>query len=93
MFSLFTSLINWLFRASVVKFVIFTAFALVLVPLFEIVMGFVDDIGLGDINGLLSSLPSGLIFYLSLFRLDVGLTLCVAAMLTKFFIRRLPIVG
>lgn len=84
---------NWVFRLSIIKFVVFGALALVLAPLMELLMGLVGSTGLNGIPSLISALPADLRFYLGVFRLDVGLPLIVAAVLVKFFIRRLPIVG
>lgn len=93
MLSLFSSLISWIFRGSVVKWVIFTGLALLLAPLMELLLSLIDSSGLDGIPSLVNALPEGIRFYLVLFRLDIGLPMLVAAYLTKFFIRRLPIVG
>lgn len=93
MISLFSSLISWVFRLSVIKFVVFGALALLLAPLMELLLGLVDSTGLSGIPSLVAALPADLRFYLGVFRFDVGLPLIVAAVLVKFFIRRLPVVG
>lgn len=93
MLSLFNSLIGWVFRLSVIKFVVFGALALLLAPLMELLLGLVDTTGLDGIPSLVSALPADLRFYLELFKFDVGLPIIIAAVLTKFFIRRLPVVG
>lgn len=89
----FSWLVNWVFRLSIVKFVVFGALALVLAPLMELIMSLIDATGLADIQGLFDVLPEGILFYLVVFKLDIGLPMLMAAMLVKFFIRRLPIVG
>lgn len=91
--NLFSSLIGWIFRLSTIKFVVFGAFSLLLAPLMSLLMSLVDSSGLNGIASLVGALPPSLLFYLQLFRFDVGLPMIVAAMLTKFFIRRLPVVG
>lgn len=93
MISLFTSLINWVFRLSIIKFIVFGALALVLAPLMELLLSLVDSTGLDGIPSLVSALPADLRFYLGVFRFDIGLPMIVAAVLVKFFIRRLPVVG
>lgn len=91
--NLFSSLIGWIFRASTVKFIVFTALTLVLGPLMALLMQLVDSSGLANINGLVQAIPEGIRFYMAIFKFDVGLPMLVAAYLTRFFIRRLPIVG
>ena len=93
MLSLFTSLISWVFRLSTIKFVVFGALALVLAPLMTLLLSLVGTSGINEIPSLVSALPADLRFYLGLFRFDVGLPMIVAAVLVRFFIRRLPIVG
>lgn len=93
MLSLFNSLLSWIFRASVIKFVIFTGLLLLLAPLNALIMGLVQSTGLADIPALFTALPNDIKFYLVLTQAPMGVPLLVAAYLTRFFIRRLPIVG
>lgn len=93
MLSLFNSLLSWIFRISTIKFVVFGALGLLLAPLMELLMSLVDTSGLSSISGMVSGLPNDIKFYLLLFRLDYGAPILIAAALTKFFIRRLPVVG
>lgn len=85
--------LGWVFRASVLKFVAFGALALLLAPLMELLLGLIDETGLDGIPSLVNALPEGIRFYLVLFQFPIGLPMLVAAALTRFFIRRLPIVG
>lgn len=87
------SLVSWVFRAVVIKFVVLTALSVVITAIMSYVLGKLD---LGAVTGLQSTLggiPSGVLYFLGLFRFDVGLPLLFGAMLTKFLIRRLPIIG
>ena len=93
MLSLFGSLISWIFRLSTIKFVVFGALSLVLLPLMELLFNLIDSTALSSIGSMIAGLGNDVRFYLALFRLDVGLPLLVAAALTRFFIRRLPVVG
>lgn len=93
MISLFGSLLSWVFRLSIIKFVVFGALALLLAPLMQLLLGLVDTSGINEIPSLVSALPADLRFYLGVFKFDVGLPIIVAAVLVKFFIRRLPVVG
>lgn len=93
MYNLFSSLLTWIFRLSTIKFVIFGALSLLLTPLMSLIMGLIDSSGLNNISALVSAIPEGIRFYMAIFKFDVGLPMLVAAYLTRFFIRRLPVVG
>jgi hypothetical protein len=97
MWSFFTSAINvalgFIFKLGTIKFVVFGALSLLLAPLMSLLMGLIDSTGLNGIPSLVGQLPSDILFYMGVFRLDVGLPMLIAAMLTRFFIRRLPVVG
>ena len=52
--------------------------------------------GMSPVTGLqsaLSGIPEGILYFLGVFKLDVGIPLILGAMLTKFLIRRIPIIG
>lgn len=85
--------LNFVFRLSIIKFVVFGALSLVLAPLMELLLSLVDTTGIDGIPSLVSALPADLRFYLGVFRFDFGLPIIVGAVLVKFFIRRLPVVG
>lgn len=97
MWSFFSSVINaalgFVFRLGTIKFVLFSALALVLTPLMSLLMSLIEGAGLNALSGLFSALPTDILFWLSVFRLDIGVPMLVAAYLTRFFIRRLPVVG
>lgn len=97
MWGFFTSLLNtalgWIFRAVTIKFVLFTALVMILAPLTDLLLGLIDETALGELQDLVGSLPNDVLFYMLVFRLDVGIPLLVGAMIVKFFIRRLPFVG
>ena len=91
--SVVSSALNFIFRLSIVKFVVFGALSLVLTPLMAIIMGLVEATGIGDLQALFDLLPEGVLYFLVVFRFDIGLPMIIGAMLTRFFIRRLPVVG
>lgn len=91
---IFWQLLGWIYRAVIVKFVIFTAvFALVIffVPL---AAGFLSNfISTTAFTSAFSSLPAGIWYFCDLFRLDYGVPLLIAAFVSRFLIRRLPVIG
>lgn len=97
LYSFFASVVakalNFIFRLSVIKFVVFGALSLVLAPLMALLMGLVEATGVGELQALFDMLPEGLMYFLVVFRFDFGLPVLIGAMFVKFFIRRLPVVG
>lgn len=84
---------NWLVRGVVVKFVVFSALAYIVGYIIEFMLTKVDFAGIAGIGTLVSALPSGLLYYVGVFKLDVGIPMIIAAYVIRFGIRRLPIVG
>ena len=87
-------IISWLLREVVVKFVVFAAvFALVAFMVPYAVNYLSGFIGTSGLTGAFASLPAGVWYFLDLFRLDFGLPLALSAMVSRFLIRRLPVIG
>lgn len=98
MWALFKSIMNYLYgllvRVATVKFFIFTAVYWLLTKLYDIAKAALGDTSwFTNLPNLITGLPSDWLFYLKLFRLDVGLPMIIAAYVVKFTIRRLPIIG
>lgn len=91
--SAFNVALGWLVRGVVIKFVILSAIAYVISWIADAVLSQLDISPLTGMQTLIDSLPAGLLWAMGLFRFDVGLPLVMGAMLTKFIIRRLPIIG
>ncbi len=84
----------WLLRAVVVKAVVFTAIfaaVLILVPVvISYLGGFVSS---GGLNSAFGNLSGGVWFFLDSFNIAYGLPLVISAWVSRFLIRRLPVVG
>jgi len=92
--SILSPLISWIFRGVVIKFVILTAVFAVMSIVVPIAASFVAPyIGVASLNNAFSSLGSDVWFYLDFFALGYGLPLLISAAVTRFLIRRLPIIG
>jgi putative phage-related membrane protein len=46
-----------------------------------------------NLNALFSGLPDSIWYFLSILQIPTGITLVISAMLARFIIRRLPIIG
>ena len=86
-------LMNWLFRAQVMKWVIFTMLYAVLVVLIDALSAQLDASAVGELGTIFGTLPDAVLFFMGVLRLDVGIPMLVAAMILRFAIRRLPVIG
>ena len=86
-------LLGWLVRGVVVKFVILGAIYYVVTWIAEEVLTQLDISPLTGLQTVVDAIPTEIIWFMGLFRFDVGLPLMLGAMLTAFVIRRLPIIG
>ncbi|GGY21284.1 DUF2523 family protein [Pseudoduganella dura] len=85
------SIVGWLFRSVLVKFILFfglfyvsTEFMAYLVPKLP---------GGSTLTAAFAGLPAGLWFFLDLFQVGLGVKMCLAAYVTRFSIRRIPVIG
>jgi len=97
MFGIFLSAcwtgVSFLIRSVLVKFVVFFA-------LYFIVTGFIQVLvssGLlpsaSSLSAGLSSMPTGVWYFLDLFSFSTGFQIIISAMVAKFIIRRIPFIG
>ncbi len=97
MFGILQSALNYLLqfilKGSIIKFVLFTALYYIVSELGSLAMNKIDKSGLSSIGSLVSGLPSDVLFFMGVFRLEVGLPMIIAAFVVRFAIRRLPIIG
>ena len=88
------TVVVWVLRQVVVKFVVIGAVYALLVILVPMVVGYVAPfIGTGSLNSLFAAVPDSVYFFFYFFRLDVGLPLTISALIAGFLIRRLPLIG
>lgn len=88
----------WSFAGFLLRTVVFKLVAFSI--LYAVVLGFVAYLqGSGllptaaSMSGAFGGLSSGLWYFLDLFAISVGLPIIVGAWLTRFIIRRIPIIG
>ncbi|AXB79780.1 DUF2523 family protein [Novosphingobium sp. P6W] len=97
MFAIIKSAINYLLgfvlQGTIIKFILFTGLYLIVSELGSLVMSKIDKSGLNSISSLFSGLPSDVLFFMGVFRVEVGLPMIIAAFVVRFAIRRLPIIG
>lgn len=87
-------LLTWVLREVVVKFLVFTALFVLLAFLVPKAIAFVSPwIGTGSLSSAFSGLGGGVWFFLDFFQLAYGVPLMISAWVTRFVIRRLPLIG
>ena len=91
--SAFRFALGWLVRGVVVKFVVLAAIYYVIAWIAESVLNQLDISPLTGLQTVIDGIPTGVLWFMGLFRLDIGLPLVLGAYLTAFVIRRLPIIG
>lgn len=89
--SAFNTVLAFVLRQVVVKFV-------VLFALFFVIQAFVSTLGSflpdpSSLTGALGSLTAGMWWFLDLFAFSQGAALVVTAMVYRFLIRRIPLIG
>lgn len=88
------SVVTWIFNNLIVKFLvmgaIFYAVAELTPRVLELISPFIGTAGLSSAFG---GLPAGVWFFLDFFALDVGLPLILSAYMSRFLIRRIPVIG
>jgi hypothetical protein len=87
-------IVVWILREVVVKFVVFAAvFGLVafLVPYAVTYLG--PFIGVGSLNSAFGAVSSAVWFFLDFFQLGYGVPVVISALVSRFLIRRLPVIG
>jgi hypothetical protein len=94
MLDIFAPVISWIFRGTVIKFVVMTAIFGVMAFLVPIVISYVVPfIAPASFTSAFSSLGSGVWYWLDFFNLEYGVPLLISAYITRFLIRRLPVIG
>lgn len=89
--SAFYSVLGWLLRSVLVKFVLYfglwfitTEFVQILVPLLP---------GASSLASSFAQQASGTWYFLDIFKIPFGISACLSAYVLRFSIRRLPVIG
>lgn len=85
---------SYFLRAVVIKFVMFTAIAALVLAVVPYIAEKINSFAISNLgNDFVSLLPSGAIWFFALFRFDIGLPMIFSAMFVRFAIRRIPGIG
>ena len=93
--SFLASSLSWIFSKSVIQFVLFGFLYFIFQNVLPYFFSGVSSLlpSTSPLNSSLSGISPQLWFFFDYFRLDVGLPAIISAYSTRFFIRRLPIIG
>jgi hypothetical protein len=91
--SAFNTILGFIFRSVVVKFVVFFALYLVVTGFVQVLVSSGLLPSADSLSSGLASIPPGVWYFLDLFGFSTGFKLVVAAMVAKFIIRRIPFIG
>lgn len=87
-------IVSWLLREVVVKFTIMTALFVVLAFLVPKAASLISPwLETSDLSNSFADLSPGIWFFLDFFDLGYGVPLLISAGVTRFLIRRLPVIG
>jgi hypothetical protein len=95
MFGILLSALNivlaWVVRSVLVKFAVFFALYFVTTEFVSVITSLMPT---GSaVNGALSGITASTAYFLDVFALPSGLSLVVSAYVTRFIIRRIPVIG
>jgi hypothetical protein len=94
MHAILWAVVSWLLREILIKFLVFTAVFALIALLVPFVVGWLANfIGIGNLTVAFDVLPAGIWYFLDLFRLDFGVPFVISSFVSRFLIRRLPVIG
>lgn len=95
MFGILVSALNvamgFILRTVVIKFIVFFALYFIVQAFIPVLVSLLPKSI--DIAGLFNSLPDSVWYFINLFMVTEGIKLMFSALLTRFIIRRIPIIG
>lgn len=89
--SALNSALGWAFRAIVIKFVVFTALYWIVYELVSVMASWLPSGA--SLTSAFAGIGAGTWYFLDLFAVSVGVPLLISAHLTRFIIRRIPVIG
>lgn len=94
MLAILWPMVSWIFRGVVIKFVILTSVFAVMAIVVPLAIDLIaPKIGVTGMSSAFAGLGSDVWFYLDFFALGYGIPLLISAAVTRFLIRRLPLIG
>ena len=89
--SALNTLLGFVFRSLIIKFVVFFALYFVVQGFVEILVELLPDSS--NLSSLFANLSDGFWYFINLSKLPQGISMIISAMATRFIIRRIPVIG
>ncbi|MEG9490853.1 DUF2523 family protein [Mannheimia indoligenes] len=91
---LLSAILDFIFKKTVPKFFLFFALFFLVAEFTPILIDIAGGRELiANLSSSFASLPSDIAYFLTPFRIDRGLELVISAYITRFIIRRIPLMG
>ena len=91
---LFSGFLGFVFKGIVAKFFVFFALFFITTEFIPVVIQlFIPENLRVNFQTLFNNLPSDMWYFLELLKVPFGVTLFISAMLARFIIRRIPVIG
>ena len=91
---LFSGCLGFVFKGIVAKFFVFFALFFITTEFIPVVIElFIPENLRVNFQTLFNNLPSDMWYFLELLKVPFGVTLFISAMLARFIIRRIPVIG
>jgi hypothetical protein len=84
-------LLGFIFRSLIVKFIAFFALFFVTTEFIQLVVPLLP--GASTLTNAFSAQAPGVWYFLDLFKVSFGVSACLSAFVTRFIIRRIPVIG
>lgn len=91
LFSAINTALGFIFRSFIVKFVLFFALYFVTSEFVPVLMNLLPDSSF--LTSAFLNIPPSVAYFLHLFMIPTGISMVLSAYVTRFIIRRIPIIG
>lgn len=87
------SILTFLLRSVLVKFVVFFGLFFIATEFIDVLVSSGILPNSSQISGSFSLIPSSVWFFLDLFKFSFGFSVLLSSFVTRFIIRRIPVIG
>lgn len=92
--ALIAPVVSWIFREVVIKFVVMSSLFALITLLVPVAVNYLTPwLNTGSLSSAFSGIPGSVWFFLDFFAINYGAPLMISAYVTRFLIRRLPVIG
>lgn len=89
-----SKILGFIFRKGVAKFFLFFGLYFLVAGFLPIIFEFIGGSTMfSDLSNALSNIPSSVAYFLAPFRMDFAFKVIVTAYITRFLVRRIPLMG